>query len=285
MKQTHRRLRDRFLWLLMTIVALCPAVCGQASRSSQDNLAIAREFLRSLYPDTLGKHYNLSVEGWLHYDQPNALFDRFELYVGEGAQYELKRPAGGCMGTPSPLPLPTPPEFGPPSPTPSQPPPPAAPAINTDPDCQPGPVHYKQVLSVHFDFNEQGRLFEFHILSPGFRQLDQRNSFAEFVLSHPELTYAELVRALKKAGAKYGPDDKEQFIKDLPIQKLERFLGKMQVISVNFQPLWPDRANADLWPLWDVKIRASKHGENLSYNLTFEQFEGELISLAIEKPQ
>jgi hypothetical protein len=153
------------------------------------------------------------------------------------------------------------------------------------PDCQPGPVHYKQVLSVHFDFNEQGRLFEFHILSPGFRQLDQRNSFAEFVLSHPELTYAELVRALKKAGAKYGPDDKEQFIKDLPIQKLERFLGKMQVISVNFQPLWPDRANADLWPLWDVKIRASKHGENLSYNLTFEQFEGELISLAIEKPQ
>ena len=88
-----------------------------------------------------------------------------------------------------------------------------------------------------------------------------------------------MVAALKNAGAKYGPGDKDQFIKDLPVQKLQRFLGKLQVLSVTFQPLSEDRFNAHIWPLWQVKAKADTGSGKLTYEMTFEQFQGELLSV------
>lgn len=268
--------------ILLALLLLPPFGRAQGSKPSKDNPLTARNFLWDLYPDTRGKNYILTVEGWLHYDQENAQLDAFELYVGEGPQYEVKRPAGGCMGTPPPIQLPTPPELGLPSSARSQSTPSATAGPN--PDCQPGPIRYKQALSVHFQFDPQGTLLEFHVLSPGVRQLDQRNKFTEFVLSHGDSTEAELVAALKNAGAKYGPNDKQQFIKDLPIQKLERFLGKLQATSVAFLPLRKDRANADMWPFWQVKAKAETDNGELIYELTFEQFQGELVSLHLDQP-
>lgn len=258
---------------VISISPLNPAAQGM------DHVLVARDFLRTMYPDTNGKKYVVTVEGVFAFDGDKAGFDRFELSVGEGAKYVVTY--NGCMGTPSPLLLPIPPELqvGPP-PTPTLPPD----AIRKD--CQNLPAHPKQVLEGIFWFGAEGRISYFTLGGPGVRQLDQRTAFAEFVSSHPEMKEVEIVTELKKEGAKYGPGDKAEFIKNLPIQKLEPFLGRLQVLSVDFPPLEAYRENAENWPTWEVKARAKwDHGPDVTYEMDFEQFEGELTSLRILKPR
>lgn len=260
-----------FIWIL----SCSSAEAQEPAQAAKDYIRFARTFLRSMYPDSGGNNYVMTVEGWVRYDQESAMLNRFSLYVGD-APKDFPHHYVGCMSTPPPIQLPTPPELAPPSPLP------ALPSDQFHHDCKPGPILPKQVLIGDFEFDASGRLSSYDLGRPGIRQLEQRNKFAEFVLSHPEMTDAEVVTALKKAGAKYGPEDKQQFIKNLPIQKLEPFLGKLQLISVTFQPLQDSRTNVDIWPLWQVKVQSKQnHRPDVIYEMFFEQFEGELTSLHI----
>ena len=43
----------------------------------------------------------------------------------------------------------------------------------------------------------------------------------------------EAAAELKARGAKYTNDDKKAFLEHLPLEQLERFLGKLEVVSVD----------------------------------------------------
>jgi hypothetical protein len=96
---------------------------------------------------------------------------------------------------------------------------------------------------------------------------------------------AEVAVALKKSGAKFGPMDKDEFVKSLPLAALKPFLGKLQVLTVGFSPLQKNRNNVATWPDWRVKTKAPRDdGTEETYELMFDQFRGDLISLRLVVP-
>ena len=142
------------------------------------------------------------------------------------------------------------------------------------------PFPSKQVLKASFRFDDYDHLVNFSATGTTVHDLERDRAFDEQVSSHPEMTDAEVTAALKKAGVKYGPEDKEQFVKDLPSASLERFLGKLKIVSVGFQPLDQNRDNVDDWPKWTVTAEAKRtDGTVATYDLWFERFKGDLTGI------
>jgi hypothetical protein len=104
----------------------------------------------------------------------------------------------------------------------------------------------------------------------------------QLVELHPEWSEAEAIRALKQAGASYGPADKEEFVKSLHLQSTEKFLGRVKVQSVEFSGLNPvHTGNFAAGSLdWVVRMEANfPDNTTVTYSLTFEPFAGKLMLL------
>jgi hypothetical protein len=110
----------------------------------------------------------------------------------------------------------------------------------------------------------------------------QREALHHLVASHPDWSNAQIANALKQAGAQFGPEDKEAFVNSLPLNKAERFLGKIKITSVQFE--YPARdQNGQFTTLglsWVVQAAAElPDGTHPAYTLVFEPFEGKLTDL------
>ena len=243
----------------------------------------AREFLRALYPNLNGKKYVLTVETYFNYDRPDTAINWLRMDVGEGAKDLVLRYGGGCVDTLSPAPLPgaMPPEFASPTPPLAS----SLPSLNqqSENNCSGGAVYPKQFLSVSFQFDREGRLTNFGADGPFINDRKAGNEVYEIVRAHPQMMYAEIVAALKLHGTKYGPDDKEQFVKDLPLKELEQFLGKLQILSVGFHQIDKDPDPTPwigIWPDWTVKAEATtKDGAKVPYEMHFSHLNGYLTGL------
>ena len=257
----------------------------QNSVAAKDRIILAHKFMRALYPDLRGSR-TLTVDTYLPYAQDDATISWLEVSIGEGPKDTILGYAGGCINQPPTAPLQSlPPEFGPPG-SPSAPSNISPPATTNDKTkgCPNGPIRPKQFLAGSFWFSADGRLTTYAVDKA--RDLEKMNAFAGMVLSHPEMTDSEVTAALKNAGAKYGPLDESDLIQNLPIAALEPFLGKIQVLSVDFQPLLKNRNNVATWPEWRVTAKARQGGATEdTYELRFDQFRGDLISLRLIAPR
>jgi hypothetical protein len=109
----------------------------------------------------------------------------------------------------------------------------------------------------------------------------QNKAIRELVQSHPEWSEDEATRALKKAGAHYGPDDKQQFLQSIHLDKFERVLGRLQIRLVEFQGLSPDHVGNFAAPFWVVQAEGHfPDGTRRTYGFSFEPFEGKLTGLS-----
>lgn len=226
---------------------------------TKNYVAWAHEFLRTMYPALSGHQYAFTIETALFFDSPDPLLEPAQVYVGKRPTYDDSGSDCGTLSQPSIHPSSLPPG-----------------------EPQADSCLSPQVLEGGFAFDRNDRLRSFRADGSAVRNLDAANAFTRFVLSHPEMTDADIAAALKKAGAKYGPDDKEIFIKDFPFTKLERFLGKLSIVSVSHQPLDENRNNLDAWPWWDVIARATQQdGTVITYNLTFDPFNADLMGCAM----
>jgi hypothetical protein len=271
--------------LVSCLISLCAVTWKAHSKepppATRNEIGWAQEFLRASYPGLAGKNYALTVETYLAYDQPGENIERLRMDVGEGPKDWLKGYSGGCLYSITPTPLPWPKELDP------APPPPQS-VISPSPRderCKQGPVYPKQFLTAGFQFDKEGRLMDFAADGSFIDDRKAANEVYEIVRAHPEMTYAEVVATMKQHGTKYGPNDKEQFIKDLPLKQLEPFLGKLQIVSVSFPEMdkdpnpvpWVDRW---LSPDWTVKAQATtKDGSKVPYELHFSHLNGYLIGL------
>jgi hypothetical protein len=105
----------------------------------------------------------------------------------------------------------------------------------------------------------------------------------KLVRLHPEWTESQAVSALKQAGARFGPDDKEAFINSLPFDKTEKFLGRLKISSVDFNLVRPDSTNefGMVSMDWSVRAEASfPDGGSGIYLFVFEPFDGKLTMLS-----
>jgi hypothetical protein len=69
-------------------------------------------------------------------------------------------------------------------------------------------------------------------------------------------------------------------LRQLPISRLEPFLGRLELISVESPSLDQERNDLALWLTWTAKLAAKRgDGQEVIYEAVFEQFKGDLISI------
>ena len=102
---------------------------------------------------------------------------------------------------------------------------------------------------------------------------------------HPDWPDARLVKALKAAGAKYGPDDRAALLRALPLRELEPCTGPMEVTSARFHVRLNadtgDNPEADLTWFVDAKWHSPDGRYEADRTMTLEPFEGALIDYSI----
>ena len=273
--------------LLLKAVFLSSSVHAQENVPKTENFVkVGHEFLKALYPELNGKGYAVTVETSLGYDDTKSVPKYFMLDVGTAPKFVIIECCyGGYFGGVVPSPFPWSQETtSPPAPSTSQ----SRQSIEKREknwDAQ-GRVLPKQYLSTAFIFDDSGHLVTFSAAGPAVGNRDADKKLIALISSHPEITYQEVVAALKQVGIKYGPNDKERFISDLPVTQLERFLGKVEIVSVSFSPLDSNRDNIEYWPDWRVELLATQtDGTKRKYKLSFERFKGDLQRLDLERPE
>ncbi len=66
----------------------------------------------------------------------------------------------------------------------------------------------------------------------------------------------------------------------LPLAELSPLIGKLRLISLSFEPLAKNRQTDESWPQWKAKVETISHGhQKLTYEMTFDRFNGDLISM------
>jgi hypothetical protein len=260
--------------LLVCELFLAITMLGQSSTNTMESrVSVALDFLRAMYPALVGKNLSASVETGLPFDNRDPAVEWLRVDIGEGRKGLILGYHGGCTSDPSNNPIlerPLPPELPPNSLT-------HPPTASVDKNCEIGPVLSKQILSGHFRFGQNGGLVLFGLESTSISHFADCNAFADLILSHPGMSYEDVVKQLKNAGAKYGPMDKAEFTRDLPIKTLERVLGPLDNVSVDFPPLKENRNNVANWPDWTVTAEShAKDKPKVYYEFHFNQFDGEL---------
>lgn len=248
------------------LAVLFVAMLGSTSAFGQEPIPVtknyvawAHEFLRTMYPALSGHQYAFTIETALFFDSPDPLLEPAQVYVGKRPKYDDSDYDCGALSQPSIHPSTLPP-------------------VEPQADSCLSP----QVLEGGFAFDGNDRLISFTADGTAVGNRQAAIAFSKFVLSHREMTDAEIAGELKKAGAKYGPDEKELLIKDFPFARLGRFLGKLSIVSVSHQPLDENRYSVALWPWWEVRVEAQQRdGTVIKYECLFEPFKGDLTGCAM----
>jgi hypothetical protein len=303
-------MKTKIVFSFLLVILLTGSVSARAQEPppvTKNYIAWAQEFLRAMYPDLNGKKHILTAETFVHYDALGEPLFWLQLDVGDGYKDYVKAQVGGCTGSVvPPSQTPSPSNSATAQPVPQKQREPDATGFTGPPEMSAyankikrledqlrldtlgpcfGPLRPRQFLTAEFSFDPGNHISGVFARGTSLRNPRAETSFAELVYAHPEMTDDEVTAALKKADVKYGPNDKEAFIRDLPIAALERFLGKLKITSVGFEPLSKDRNNVETWPEWQVEATAKQsNGTEVRYRMSFHRYRGSLTELHIIPP-
>ncbi len=99
---------------------------------------------------------------------------------------------------------------------------------------------------------------------------------AEELNRRAEWTDAEATAELKKAGARFTPDQKAELLRALPLAELAPFAGELRIVSAEFR-VRNAAPQADASLRWIVKAVVRSSGREVGCTLDFEPFEGRLL--------
>ena len=256
--------------LVFTLLGMLPfpTVAQRQAKTMDEYIAYERDFLHVFFPELSGKKYWVTFETAEGYE-PLPGYENagknFFVDIGDGPKsQELMCCVGGSVpgvlgsNTPQskPVPLSAKPE-----------------PLNLGPH---GEVYPKQYLRATFGFDSDGRLFVFGKLPN--KPPNAEPDFLAELEQHPDISDADLAAAYKKSGAKYALGDRETFKQDLAIPPLEQFLGKLQVLKINFLPTENPRIDS-LGGFSDCEVYL-KGPEERDYVAVFDGFSGQLVSVS-----
>jgi len=209
-------------------------------------LTRARDLVAALYPEFSGKNFDLTLSASQRFDDPWRQILRVDLQVTR---------------------------YGPPNN--------GHPAVGSDNHGYKVilPAEKYSMCSGYVVFNRHGWVHELGIGDSTDTHSEQNESLSKLVEAHPEWSEADEGRALKQAGARYGPEEKEEFVHNLRLSTLQPFFGTLKILSVEFQG-WsePHKDYSFDGFSWKVKAEAERpDGTKSPYSLYFEPFEGKLI--------
>lgn len=255
-------------------------------------IKLGEDFLHALYPDLNDKKYTVTLETSFKYDDPTDIPRVFTLDVGAGPKsLVLSCCFGGYVGGSLTFKIPDPIEWPPPPPPPC-PPAPSCPLYTTprypmrpkNVDSE-GRLRPEQFLTANFSFDVQGRLIGFNGQGSALANYEAENQIYEALRTGRHLTDAEITKILKDSGARFGFKDHKQFRDQLPLKQIERFIGRVELLSLDFDPINfgsnDDPVNdLGVWSNAVVVLRATQtDGTKITYKAYFNHFAGALTGL------
>jgi hypothetical protein len=243
--------------LIIVLLVCCPSVCAQEQATTAQHLAWVQRFLWTFYPELKDHKYRMTTTAYLGFDEPVGDFGNFDITIGEAAPGTIL----GIGGTGS--------------------------VLGAEPHKNPkiSPIYAKQFLIANFAFYKTGQLFMFSCGGPATGNQEAYDNVKQLVNWHPEWTEAQAITALMKAGALYGPTEKEKFLKTLNIGQLDALFGKSTIDSVEFESGYENRNPPYALLHWTVKMTTSRaDGDKRTYQMFFEPFKGVLTQIQAVEP-
>lgn len=131
------------------------------------------------------------------------------------------------------------------------------------------------ILAASFQMHPDGGVNRLGVNGP-FVNSQKNEEIRKNIDAHQEWTDEQVIRALKEAGASYGPDQREAVIEKIQLLHLERLLGKFTIKSAGFHLRSQSRENfqgADLFWEIDLTPQSVRH-RKMIYAVFVEPFEG-----------
>lgn len=128
-----------------------------------------------------------------------------------------------------------------------------------------------------------GRIIQFFVRGE-LAHSRQNDAMHKLVESHPEWSAEQDVAALKRAGARYGPNDKQHFARSLHLDRAENVLGKLKIELLEFRTVANPQHDGSFASLsWVVHADAQlPDGTCGRYVFGFEPFDGKLTDLSFK---
>jgi hypothetical protein len=214
------------------------------SAAAKSGVGEAQEFLRSLFPELLAKKYVMTVEASGAFDLDLSRLPVFSVYVGRSERGHKDMLAN-------------------------------VPAENSVVEDMP-------ILTGLFEFGRDAVLDEVNIHSPEIVADNKNENLRRLVDAHRDWSDDRVKKALKDAGAKYGPENRELLLQSIPLKALEPFTGTLQIESTEFrlrdQQLSPRDTLAIFGWMVDA-VSVAPNGRRTHWSLYFEPFGGRLTDL------
>ena len=111
----------------------------------------------------------------------------------------------------------------------------------------------------------------------------ENQELTDLARAHPEWTTTEIQAWLTRARAKYGPDQRQAFLRDLKIERFAGILGEIRKLDAAFS-LHRDVSGYHrpdvVWSMWMVSLETRWDGNvRMCHGMSFEPFEGRLTFL------
>jgi len=243
--------RRHWLALFLIAVATVPRVCAQQNPpiNQETVLSFVHDLLQEFYPDLISKGHRLKL---------------CVLHPADASWREIS----GVYFTVLPE---NPPDYGVPRFLNGQP----------VPENRPNPNTILLDGSVWLPPLKQGSRVQ-QLESHG-ENTKKLYDFLKVIRAHPEWSDDEMAKALKQAGARFGPDEQHALTSSVPWDKWSRFLGKLKVTEMYFR--FPNKNRFGSFEAatmqWFVHATTEfDDGTKGSYDFIFEPFDGRLEMLS-----
>jgi hypothetical protein len=229
------------LLLASLLSAVRPGLAQTSAVRTESQIRTVRDFLEVAYPELFGKGRFLKISMTQPIDNAWDRLDRMEFEI-KLFDPQLTFNIGLDQHTGKPIP----------------------------------PPQNATVLQGIIQFDDTG-----HVVMEDTNTPKQLSEIEALIESHPEWSDAKDYEELKKAGALYGPADKEQFIRSIHVDRFDRFLGHLEIKSVEFDGVSKEHVGSFAPLNWHVRADAElSDGSHRTYTLGFEPFRAQLTGLS-----
>jgi len=142
------------------------------------------------------------------------------------------------------------------------------------------PPENPSILSGEVWFDKRGYVSKMWAGGPDITHDRQNSDIEDLIESHPEWSNARDYAELKKAGALYGPKDKDEFLRSVHLERFEKTLGHLKIKSAEFNGLIEVHEGAFAGMFWGIEVQAQlPDGSTSTYGFIFEPFAGRLTQI------
>jgi hypothetical protein len=234
------------LLIVAFMFSASPALSQATVKGQESQIVLVRDLLSAGYPDLLGKDRFLTISVSQSVDSSWSAFYAIKFEVTPLSPEVVEASKTAILLDPK---------------TGNRVPPPPNPPI----------------LRGEVRFDSRGRIWWLSVMDEDELNTKKNEDIEKLIQSHPEWSNAKDYEELKKAGALYGPKDKDEFLRSIHLERFEKFFGHLEIKSVDPPYVSDDRSASFVFLGWGIVAEAKlPDGSTRTYLFVFEPFGGRL---------